>query len=100
MSKSDAGKWFVDFGVHPTYVVKSTYGGRRLGGNFHFTSYLGFGAYLGRQKKISALIRYLHTSNAGMNIPNPGLDMVGLTISYHFGAEQRRLSAGIADQSQ
>ncbi len=98
MSKSEAGRWFVDFGVHPTYVAKSTYGGRSLGGNIHFTSYLGLGAYLGRQKKTSVLIRYQHTSNAGMNTRNPGLDMMGLAISYHFGADQRLLSAGIADQ--
>ncbi len=99
VSKSEAGRWFVDFGVHPTYVAKSTYGGRSLGGNFHFTSYLGLGAYLGRQKKTSVLIRYQHTSNAGMNTPNPGLDMMGLTISYHFGGDQQLLSAGIADQN-
>ncbi len=99
MGKTGAGRWFVDVGMHPTYVAKSTYGGRTLGGNFHFTSYLGLGGYLGRQKKTSVLIRYQHTSNAGMNTPNPGLDMMGLTISYHFGGDQQLLSAGIADQN-
>ena len=88
MSKSEAGRWFVDFGVHPTYVAKSTYDGQPIGGHFYFTSYLGLGAYLGRQRKTSVLIRYQHTSNAGINSPNPGLDMMGLTFSYHFGADQ------------
>jgi len=94
MSKSEAGRWFVDFGVHPTYVAKSMYGGRALGCDSHFTSHLGLGAYLGRQRKTSVLIRYLHMSNAGMNTPNPGLEMMGLTISYHFGGDHQLLSAG------
>lgn len=92
MKKSEAGRWFLDVGVHPTYAEKSTYGGRPLGGNFHFTTHIGLGAYLDREKRISALLRFQHMSNAGIDTPNPGLDMLGLTFSYHFGENRRLLS--------
>ncbi len=98
VKKSEAIRWFLDFGVHPTYAEKSTYGGRPLGGNFHFTTHIGLGAYLDRRKRTSALLRYQHTSNAGMNTPNPGLDMLGLTFSYHFGETHRLLSAEITSE--
>jgi len=93
MRKSEAGRWFVDFGVHPTLLSKSTFDGRHLGGSFHFTSHVGLGAYLGRQKKTSLSLRLQHTSNAGLNRSNPGLDMLGLRFSYHFGSGQQLLSA-------
>jgi hypothetical protein len=98
ISISEADRWFVDFGVHPTYLSSPTYGGRSLGGNFHFTSYVGFGAYLGRRKKTSMFLRYQHTSNAGLDSPNPGLDMVGLTFNYHFDRSQRLVSVTESDQ--
>ncbi len=93
ISKSDASRWFTEFGIQPTFVNKSHFGGKPLGGNFFFTSYLGLGAYLDRQKKTSFLLRYQHTSNAGLSNSNPGVDMLRLTISYHFGADQHLLSA-------
>ena len=93
MNKSEPGRWFMDIGSHPTYVSKSQFGGKPLGGNFFFTSYLGLGAYLDRQRKTGLLLRYQHTSNAGLSNSNPGVDMLGLTFSYHFGADQQLFSA-------
>jgi hypothetical protein len=91
--KSEPGRWFVDIGSHPTYVSKSQFGGKPLGGNFFFTSFLGLGAYLDRQRKTCLLLRYQHTSNAGLSNSNPGVDMLGLTFSYHFGADRQLFSA-------
>jgi hypothetical protein len=93
MKKSEPGRWFMEIGSHPTYVSKSQFGGKPLGGNFFFTSFLGLGAYLDRQRRTCLLIRYQHTSNAGLSNSNPGVDMLGLTFSYHFGADQQLLSA-------
>jgi len=94
--KFHAGRWFMDFGVHPTWLTRTEFRERPLGGNFHFTSYLGLGAYLGRQRRTSVLVRYQHTSNAGIDHPNPGLDMIGLTFNYHFGGDQQLFSAEAA----
>ncbi len=98
MNKSDQSKGFVDFGVHPTYVSQSRFEGKNLGGDFFFTSHLGLGAYLGRQRKTSLLLRYQHTSNAGLNDRNPGVDMLGLAFSYNFGGDRMTLSTDNADQ--
>ncbi len=97
MKRSEPGRWFMEIGSHPTYVSESQFGGKPLGGQFFFTSYLGLGAYLDRQRKTCLLLRYQHTSNAGLSNSNPGVDMLGLTFSYHFGADQQPLSAEAAD---
>jgi hypothetical protein len=97
MKKSEPGRWFMEIGSHPTYVSKSQFGGKPLGGNFFFTSYLGLGAYLDRQRKTCLQLRYQHTSNAGLSDTNPGVDMLGLTFSYHFGADQQLVSAEAAN---
>ncbi len=88
-SKRDTGRWFADFGIQPTYIGQSRYGGKALGGRFFFTNYLGVGAYLGRKRRASFLIRYQHTSNAGLDDTNPGVDMVALTLSYQIGSKRR-----------
>ena len=90
---SDFGRWFADFGSQPTYISKSNFGGKPLGGKFFFTTYMGAGAYLDSRRRTCFLLRYQHTSNAGLDGDNPGVDMVGLTISYHFGETHRLLSA-------
>ena len=94
LGSNDFGRWFTDFGSQPTYISKSTFNGKPLGGKFFFTSYLGLGAYLDRQRRTSFLLRYQHTSNAGMDGDNPGVDMIGLTLNYHFGGNRRLFAAG------
>jgi len=94
LGKSQPGRWFVDFASQPTYISKSDFGGKSLGGKFFFTSYLGIGAYLGRQRKTTFIVRFQHTSNAGLDGNNPGVDMVGLTLSYRFGRNRRHSYLG------
>ena len=89
LSKSDAGRWYADLGIQPTYIDQSRYGGKDIGGRFFFTSYLGVGAYLDRKRRASFLIRYQHTSNASLDDPNPGVDMLALTLSYRIGSNRR-----------
>ena len=92
MNKSDQSKWFVDFGVHPTFISQSRFEGKNLGGEVFFTSHLGLGVYLGRQGKSSLVLRYQHISNAGLNDRNPGVDMLGLAYSYNFGGDRMSLT--------
>ena len=89
LSENEWSRWFADFGAHPTYVSQTRFDGRPLGGKFFFTSYLGLGAFLSRQRNTSLTLRYQHTSNGGLSKQNPGVDMVGLTLSYYFGRHQR-----------
>jgi hypothetical protein len=93
LGKSDHSRWFTDIASHPVYLSRSDFGGKSMGGNFHFTSYLGIGAYLARNRKTSLMLRYQHTSNAGLSESNPGVDMIALTFGYNFGQQQQLVSA-------
>ncbi len=77
---------YIDFGISPTLLSGSSFDGRRLGGNFHFTSSLALGLNLGHRGRTTVSLRIQHTSNGGLNSPNPGLDMIGL--SWSVGARE------------
>ena len=100
IAKSGEADWFVDLGAHPTFISDSHFNGKDLGGSFHFTSYLGLGAYLDRQRTTSVLLRYHHTSNAGLDDDNPGVDMLGLTIRYTFDGDGDILYADTSAQDE
>lgn len=75
-------RFFADVGVAPTLISASRYGGRDLGGHFHFTSSVSAGMRFGRFG--SLLLRIQHTSNGGLRGANPGMDMLGLEFSFSF----------------
>ncbi len=98
LGNNSAGRWFAEIGVHPTWLARTVFDGRQLGGNFHVTSNLSLGRYLGHQRKTSVLLRYQHTSNAGLDRHNPGFNMLGITMSYHFGANKKLFAAEASDK--
>lgn len=73
---------YVEFGVSPTVLGSSKLNGRRLGGRFHFTSALAVGMTFGRRNASALALHYQHTSNAGLNRDNPGIDMLGLNVAF------------------
>ena len=75
---------FVELGFSPTLIAGSSFNGRDLGGNFHFTSSANIGATFGARENISIALRIQHTSNGGLNSTNPGLDMIGLDFVFTF----------------
>jgi len=77
-------RWLMQLGFSPTLLTGSTINGRDMGGKIHFTSSASFGATLGEQRTLSIALRVQHMSNGGINRTNPGLDMIGLTLSYDF----------------
>ncbi|MFQ6005862.1 MAG: acyloxyacyl hydrolase, partial [Woeseia sp.] len=89
----EPGRWYFDIASHPMYVSNSHFGGKDLGGALFFTSYLGLGACLNRTQTASLVLRYQHTSNAGLDDVNPGVDMIGLSFSYRFGDKRQSLVA-------
>lgn len=73
------GGWFVEFGVSPTLVAGSNFRDhRQLGGSFFFTTGLGAGWRFGRW---SIAARFQHISNAHLDSPNPGVNMLGIEFS-------------------
>ncbi len=73
---------FVDVGISPTYLSESTFNGRDMGGNFHFTSSATIGAHFGARDAMSVSLRIQHTSNGGISSTNPGMDMVGINFTF------------------
>lgn len=75
---------FVELGFSPTLISGSSFNGRDLGGHFHFTSSFAIGASFGRFDTVSVSFRAQHTSNGGLSETNPGIDMIGLNVSFNF----------------
>jgi hypothetical protein len=75
---------FVEFGFSPTLIFGSSFNGRDLGGNFHFTSSASVGATFGTRENFSVALRVQHTSNGGLSGTNPGLDMIGLNFTFNL----------------
>jgi hypothetical protein len=73
---------YMEFGVSPTVLGSSTLNGRRLGGRFHFPSALAVGMTFGRRNASAVALHIQHTSNAGLNRNNPGLNMLGLNVAF------------------
>ena len=80
----NSSRYFAEFGFSPTLLDGSTFDGRELGGNFHFTSSVAAGVNFGTFNQYSLALRAQHTSNGGLNSTNPGLDTIGLNFSIDF----------------
>lgn len=69
-----------EFGFSATLLGGSTFAGRDVGGNLHFTSSVTLGTRFGRERAYALALRVQHTSNGGLNSTNPGLDAIGLNF--------------------
>jgi hypothetical protein len=79
------GNTVLRLGIAPTLISGSTFDDDDLGGNFHFTSFLGIASQFGKNNGGTIALRIQHTSNAGIENTNPGIDMVGISINYRLG---------------
>jgi hypothetical protein len=68
--------------VLPTVLTKHEFEGRDLGEHLQFTSYLALGVECGAKRNLAVAYRIQHISNAGINEPNPGLNVYMLEFSY------------------
>lgn len=75
---------FVELGFSPTIIGGSTFDGRDLGGNVHFTSSVAIGTAWGARETFAIALRVQHTSNGGLGSRNPGIDMIGLSVAFDF----------------
>ncbi len=60
---------FVTLGFSPTLIAGSSFNGRDMGGNFHFTSSASVGATFGARENISLAVRVQHMSNVASAAP-------------------------------
>ena len=74
---------FVELGFSPTLISGSSFNGRDMGGNFHFISSAALRATFGARHSVALSLRIQHMSNGGLNSTNPGMDMIGLNITFN-----------------
>jgi len=72
---------FIEMGGGPHLLDNITIENEYKSTQFQFGSIFGLGLK-GKQFEVS--YRYLHISNAGIEMPNPGTDFHNLHIGYHF----------------
>jgi hypothetical protein len=77
-------RMFVDLGISPTLLSGSSFNGRDMGGNFHFTSSAEIVAFIDARNNLSMSLRIQHMSNGGISSTNPGMDMVGIRFAFDF----------------
>ena len=72
----------VELGISPTLLSGSSFNGRDVGGNFHFISSAAVRATFGAHDSVALSLRIQHMSNGGLSSTNPGMDMIGLNITF------------------
>lgn len=72
----------VDLGVSPAYLGEDKYGQEDLSGHFQFFTHVGVTVRIIQNLGIG--YEFQHVSNAGIQQPNPGLNMHNIQIIYSF----------------
>jgi hypothetical protein len=75
----------VQISLSPTWVEHSVLADRELGGHLHFTTAVAWVLPLDTAGHRTLALRLQHTSNAGTQGENPGLDLAGLELGWRFG---------------
>ncbi len=77
-----AEHYYLEIGTGPSMISRTDFAGRELSTRLQFSSHLGIGMLLGESHRIG--IRYTHVSNASIKKPNPGLDLLEASYTFHF----------------
>jgi hypothetical protein len=72
---------FIEMGGGPHLLSDVRLENENKSTQFQFGSILGLGV---KRDAIEVSYRYLHISNAGIEMPNPGTDIHNIHIGYHF----------------
>jgi len=66
---------FVDLGIGVHALSEHRIGERELGSQYHFGSFIGLGLMPG-DRRYNLSLRLQHLSNAGVELPNPGINFL------------------------
>ena len=72
----------LELGSSPTLLSRSQFEGADFGTKFQFTSHLGIHFQPNRELELG--YRFQHMSNAGIEKPNPGLNLHMFELGYRF----------------
>jgi hypothetical protein len=66
--------------ISPTYISNN----RKFGSAFEFGDHVGLGATFGEKQQFDLGYRFQHLSNAGIKMPNQGINLSQVHFSYRF----------------
>jgi hypothetical protein len=72
----------LDFGLSPTLLSDHQFGTEDFGMRLQFTTHVGLEWQIA--PRLTLGYRFQHMSNGGFNLPNPGLNLHVLALSYRF----------------
>lgn len=75
-------RYYLQAGVGPTVFNRTRFAGERIGSAFQFGSHLELGAFISSSSRLG--LRVSHVSNAGLERPNPGLEIVQLIYIFQY----------------
>ncbi|HLU61743.1 MAG TPA: acyloxyacyl hydrolase [Gammaproteobacteria bacterium] len=81
---------FLDAGVSLTHLFEPDFYNEKrdrwesFGSHTQFTTRLGFGWYLDRQRQWAMSWNFSHISNGGLSEVNPGADFVGMELQFRY----------------
>lgn len=74
--------FYTEIGVGATVLSRTRFADRHFGTAFQFGDHVGLGFLINRSHEIG--LRFSHFSNAGIKLPNDGLDLYQLTYTYRY----------------
>ena len=75
---------YLEAGIGAHLLEATSLGNKRFGTAFQFGDHFGFGYRFGASGEFDIGYRYQHLSNAGIKLPNSGLDSNQLRLQYWF----------------
>jgi len=78
---SDSYNFYIEAGVGLSFISDSMIKCHDMTSNFHFEDRIGVGI---KTECCDLNARYMHYSNASIQKPNDGIDMIIFTVSYEF----------------
>ena len=75
-------RWFAEAGIGATLMSHTRFSNKEFSTAFQFGDHIGLGWALNNQWRLG--LRYSHFSNASIKKPNPGFDMLSLSLSRTF----------------
>ena len=72
---------YLEFAIGAAYFSDTEIAGRATGSRYQFEDRIALGARFGARQQYDLNLRLMHYSNAGINDPNPGYDMLMLTLT-------------------
>jgi lipid A 3-O-deacylase len=75
---------FFELGIGPAYFSADSLGRKDFGSQWHFEDKFGAGINIATENPLQMIFRYYHYSNAGIILPNEGLDLYTIGVVWFF----------------